>query len=155
MTTHSAPMSEDLDHTIDHFWETIPPLWRLVRAYIRDAAAHKFGITVEQFHILRHVSKGAISMSQLAEAQHISRPAISQSIDALVHKGLVLRAANQQDRRYIQVQLTASGRALLEAIFQDTRSWMRSKLCVLSQSEMKSINQAITRLKEALEEPAA
>jgi DNA-binding MarR family transcriptional regulator len=73
---------------IDRFWETVPPLWGTIRSHIRSAATGNFDISVEQFHILRHVRKGIGSISELATAKNISRPAVSQAVEALVKKGL-------------------------------------------------------------------
>ena len=49
-------VSERLQNqAIDRFWETVPPLWGMIRTHIRAEATKNFDITVEQFHILRHV----------------------------------------------------------------------------------------------------
>jgi hypothetical protein len=96
-----------LPRTIEKFWETVPPAWNAIRAFIRETAARDFDITVEQFHILRHVAKGSGSISELAQAKHISRPAISQAVDMLVNKGLLTRCQDERDRRFVKLELAA------------------------------------------------
>jgi DNA-binding MarR family transcriptional regulator len=127
------------EQTIDCFWETVPPLWSRIRERIRLTAADRFDITVEQFHILRHIRLGHGSVSQLADAKRISRPAISQAVELLVNKGLITRTHDPIDRRVVQLELTVSGCALLDALFQDTRDWMRLNLADLSEDELSQI----------------
>ena len=141
--------SEDLiGQAIDRFWETIPPFWHRVRAHIRQVAAEQFDISVEQFHILRNIRRGRVSVSELAEAKNISRPAISQGVDVLVNKGLIARTPNAQDRRQIQLNLTGSGNALLDAIFDNTRQWMMQVLSPLSDEELQTLVHAMESLRK-------
>jgi DNA-binding MarR family transcriptional regulator len=151
MPAKSSPTQEILERTTDRFWEAIPPLWGQVRAHIRAVAIENFEVTVEQFHILRYIRRGRGSVSELALAKHISRPAISQGVDSLVHKGLVSRKPNPADRRYVQLELTAEGDALLDAVFQDTRAWMQARLSALSQAELENVSRALESLKKVLE----
>jgi DNA-binding MarR family transcriptional regulator len=140
-----------LQQTIDRFWETLPPVWSRVRSHLRSTAAEHFSITVEQFHILRHIHRGMNSVSELAAERCISRPAISQVVDALAHKGLVTRQQGVGDRRYVQLALTENGSALLNAIFENNRLWMLSKLEALSQDELSEAVQAMQIVKKTFE----
>ncbi len=145
--------SSDLlrDQAIDRFWETIPPLWNLVRSHIRATATGNFDITVEQFHVLRHVRRGVTSMSDLAVAKNISRPAISQAVDVLVKKGLLTRVQSVQDRRVVDLALTEEGIALLDAVFEATREWMKERMSGMSTEELETIAKAMTMMKKMLE----
>lgn len=139
------------ERTIDRFWETIPPLWGSIRARIRATAAERFGITVEQFHVLRYVRSGPNSMAELAAAKNISRPAISQAVDVLVKKGLVARVQNAADRRVVDLTLTGEGNALLDAIFKETRGWMKERMKSLSAADLETVSQAMEALKRMME----
>ncbi len=146
------PSSEHLqDQAIDRFWETVPPVWNFVRSHIRTTATEKFDITVEQFHVLRHVRRGICSASELATAKNISRPAISQAVDILVNKGLLMRAQSTQDRRYVELSLTDSGNALLDTVFKETRGWMKKRMNALSAEELETIAKAMEAMKKMLE----
>ncbi len=139
------------EQAIDRFWETVPPLWSFVRSHIRASAIGSFDIPVEQFHILRHVRRGICSISELAKAKNISRPAISQSVDSLVNKGLLRRVQNAQDRRYVELSLTNAGNALLEAVFKETRGWMKEHMHALTVAELETIIKAMKAMKKMLE----
>jgi len=138
------------DQAIDRFWETIPPLWNLIRAHIRTTATSKFDITVEQFHVLRYVRKGTESMSELATAKNISRPAISQAVEVLVKKGLLTRVQSVQDRRYVELALTEAGNNLLDTVFKETREWMKERMQTLTAEELETIAKAMEVMKKML-----
>lgn len=136
MPANTDSKTVKLEQTLDKFWETIPPLWGYIRAHIRAVATENFEISVEQFHILRFIRRGYQTVSDLADARNISRPAVSNGVDALVHKGLVARTPDQEDRRRISLNLTAAGNALLDSVFQNTREWMKASMVDLSAEEL-------------------
>ena len=136
------------NQAIDRFWETIPPLWGMIRTHIRSEATKKFDISVEQFHILRHVRRGTGSISELATAKNISRPAISQAVEVLVKKGLLTRVQSTQDRRFVELALTDAGNKLLDTVFQETRGWMKERMSPLSLDELETIAKAMEALKK-------
>jgi DNA-binding MarR family transcriptional regulator len=139
------------ERAIDRFWETVPALWNDVRSHIRAAATTQFDITVEQFHVLRHVRRGIGSVSELATAKNISRPAISQAVDILVNKGLLSRVQSTQDRRYVELALTDEGDRLLDTVFKETRSWMKERMHALTTQELETIAQAMEIMKKIIE----
>lgn len=146
------PIEQLLDYTIDRFWDAIPPVWRQIRNHIHTIASEEYGVTVEQFHVLRHIRKGAESVSELAEVKQISRSAISQIVEVLVSKGLITREHGKDDRRFVQLALTSSGSDLLAAISQKNRAWMLDKLALLEREELDSILCALDSLKRAFDE---
>lgn len=90
-------------------------------------------------------------MSELAAAKNISRPAISQAVDILVRKGLLTRLQRTQDRRYVELSLTNSGNALLDAVFKETRDWMKERMRALDADELETIAKAMEAMKKMLE----
>ena len=119
-----TPSDHLRDRAIDRFWETVPPLWNSVRSHIRATATANFDISVEQFHVLRYVRRGTDSVSELATAKNISRPAISQAVEVLVKKGLLTRVPKKEDRRCVDLverSLHGLGDVALALLKQDER----------------------------------
>ncbi|MCX7037893.1 MAG: MarR family transcriptional regulator [Spirochaetes bacterium] len=137
----------NLPHTIDLFWETIPPIWNRVKKNIRCIINDRFDIGVEEFHILRHISKGLSSVSELASAKQISRSAVSQAVNVLVEKGLLARSQNTRDRRCQRLELTSNGSSLLQSVFRANRRWMARSLSTFSPEEIDQVNQAMRTVK--------
>lgn len=151
MITDTTSKVQVLEQTLDKFWESVPQLWSHIRAHIRAVATENFDISVEQFHILRFIRRGHCSVSELADARNISRPAVSQGVDALVNKGLVTRTQSKEDRRYVELELTPDGNALLDSVFQNTREWMRVSLDKLSQEELELAMRGLEMLKKMID----
>ena len=152
MVTLVSTSEETLQQAIERFWETIPPVWNQIRGNVRAIAAESLHISVQQFHILRHIRKGIRSASELASVSQLSRPAISQSVDVLVERGLITRRQSAQDRRYVELELTPSGTDMLNAIFEENHRWMMQKLASLSQEELGNILLGMKALKDAFME---
>jgi DNA-binding MarR family transcriptional regulator len=125
-----------VDKLIDRFWESVPPVWHITRAYIRQVAAEKFSMTSEQFQVLRRIRKGIDSVSALADANHTSRSSVSKAVDALVNKGLVSRLTDEDDRRHIHLTLTPEGQRLLTEVYDHAEAWLREKFQALAPEEL-------------------
>jgi DNA-binding MarR family transcriptional regulator len=154
MDTETVTREQLVRQTIDRFWETVPPVWNIVRCNVRSIATERFEISVEQFHILRHIRRGIVSISELADVKGISRPAISQAVDLLVDKGLIARQQDKDDRRYVRLALTPSGDELLNKIFQQNRAWMSQKFSSLDPGDLVKIAAALEILRSTFEEPS-
>jgi len=68
---------------IDQFWESVPAAWQQTRSQVRHNA-------FEKFQLLHRLRNGRVSESALAEASQTSRNALSQTVDSLVTRGLVI-----------------------------------------------------------------
>ncbi len=81
-----------------------------------------YGITPSQGRALdvlargSHHGGGMIRLNQLAERLHIAPRSVTTVVDALEAAGLVERIQDPEDRRAILLQLTESGRQLVEQI---------------------------------------
>jgi DNA-binding MarR family transcriptional regulator len=133
--------------TVDSVLETLPPVWDRIRSNFRTAATGKFGITLEQFHVLRHIRKGYCSVSDLAEKKQISRAAVSQAVDTLVSKGLVTRTQETGDRRCVRLELTPYASEVLAANFEENRIWIKGKMASLNAEERLCVREAMGILK--------
>ena len=136
-------IEENLWQTIAQFWETVPSVWNLIRCHLRTIAAEQFDISVEQFHVLRHIRKGFQSVGELADKKQISRSAVSQSVEVLVAKGLVTRRQESDDRRCVLLELTPHASEVMDANFQQNRVWMKKRMASLAPEELGSIQRAM------------
>jgi DNA-binding MarR family transcriptional regulator len=138
---------------IEAFWSTVPPVWNRVKGNVRAIAVEHYDISVEQFHILRHIRRGLTSVSELAEVKQISRSAISQAVEILVARGLISRRQNALDRRNIPLELTESGNALLDTIWEKNRAWMKSRMISLTEQDLNTLTGAMEILSRTFAEP--
>jgi DNA-binding MarR family transcriptional regulator len=142
-----SPTNPSLLQAVDGVLETLPPVWDRIRSNLRAAATEKFGITLEQFHVLRHIRHGYRSVSELAEKKQISRPAVSQAVEDLVAKGLVTRTQESGDRRCVSLELTPYAVEVMDANFQENRVWMKGEMASLTKEELACLVKAMGILK--------
>jgi len=152
LVTDSA-IEQLIPATIEAFWSTIPPVWNRVKGNVRAIAVEHYDISVEQFHILRHIRRGLTSVRELAEVKQISRSAVSQAVDILVARGLICRRQNALDRRNIPLELTESGDLLLDTIWEKNRAWMNSQMRSLTVEDLKILTKAMEILAGTFVEP--
>jgi DNA-binding MarR family transcriptional regulator len=120
MTGEPAPLTgrEALLHRLlslqpalrHRFRATIPAELRLhLQKAMEDVTASQMEVLM-----LLHQSPSGLSMHELAEAQAITPSSATQLVDRLVRMGLVERLREEDDRRLVRVELSASARQKFE-----------------------------------------
>ena len=142
------PSQPSLDNAVDTVLETLPPVWDRIRSNLRLGATSKFGISLEQFHTLRHIRMGYCHTGALAEKRQISRPAISQAVAGLVARGLVTRVQESGDRRLVRLELTPYANEVLDENYRQNRAWTKGRMAALSREETDCLRQAMEILKK-------
>jgi len=124
------------------------PLRELIRIFglverIMQPYFARFGISGSQWGILRnlHAAEEAghpgLRLSELSERLLIRPPSVTGLVDRLVRAGFVARDGSASDLRVKQVQLTRSGRKLVERILQRHQDQIDNLLAGLSDDEQK------------------
>lgn len=132
-----------LQETAELVINILPRIWFAIRGNLRSAATTKFSISLEQFHILRHIHKGYTSVAELAEVKGTSRSAVSQAVQILVEKDLVTREVDPNDRRSANLKITPYAEEVLNANMEDTRRWIEEKMQELSAEDLKKVQEAM------------
>lgn len=142
-----AAKDKELRSAVDAVLDALPPVWDRIRSNLRAAATGKFGITLDQFHTLRHIKKGFQSVGELAEKRQVSKAAISQSVETLVKKGLVTRRQDGPDRRCVLLELTPYASEVLDANYEDNRGWVAERMASLTAAQLGELSRAMATLK--------
>jgi DNA-binding MarR family transcriptional regulator len=106
-----------------------------IRAEMRNAGSGT--LTVPKLRALLFIRRhpGA-SLSPLAEHLGMALPATSGLVERLVQAGLVNRTTNPDERRRIQLSLTAPGTEHVERAQLLVRSRLRADLAAISPAEL-------------------
>lgn len=100
----------------------------------------KHGITTPQLIILKQIEgKEAITVTQLAKQVSLKQATVTDILNRLERKGLVLREKDTGDRRRVLVKETDTGKRLLEATpsplqdtflekFENLEDWQQSMI---------------------------
>lgn len=84
----------------------------------------KFGISIPEWRVLAHLSQaGSVSIREIYEKVAMDKPKVSRAAQRLEAAGYVTKRENPQDRRLVELSLTAKGRETIEAILPIARSY--------------------------------
>jgi DNA-binding MarR family transcriptional regulator len=108
-------------------------------------AVGELDLSISQIRIL-HLLNGPLpeaSLKGLADEIGLSMPAVSRSVDALVHRGLVTRTENDTDRRLKAVRATDEARALIDRLTELRVAGISDFVETLSDEERGQLSQAL------------
>ena len=109
------------------------------------------GLTPERLSLLSVlVFGGPATMSALARAEHVTRPAITRTVGALEAAGLVRREEVAADRRQSLVSATAAGKRLLEAGRRARIERIAAVLGDVRPEELAELDRALAVVRKAL-----
>lgn len=105
-------------HTIAEV-RVVDVLTRIQRQWWRELSERlaEEGVGVEQWRVLRALGAAdGLSMGELAEQVQVPAPSLTRLVDGLVDQAQVHRRQSAQDRRRIDVHLSAGGQVLLSLL---------------------------------------
>jgi len=89
---------------------------------------------------------GPMSLSQLAEAEHVRAPTMSRIVEGLVRDELVFRDVNASDRRGISIRATDKGLALLREGRKVRTKALAARMKLLGESEQRALVRGVELL---------
>jgi len=132
---------------------TSPKLWivlarchhALTQLVERDIAG--LGLCVSDFMALEALlHKGPLTISGIQAKVLLASGSMTAAVDRLEARGLVLRKAVAGDRRARRVELTPSGRQLIETAFAEHARHLEEAVSVLNDDEKKQIYGGLKKL---------
>jgi DNA-binding MarR family transcriptional regulator len=125
---------------------TVLTLARLARLLERACPE----LTLPQYRLLAMIADGAERASEIAGRLALTKPTVSATIDTLVERGLVTRAAADDDRRAVRLQITVEGGAVLAAAERAMRERLDDLLVRVD--DPHTVQLALAQLGDALDE---
>ncbi|MCK9412377.1 MAG: MarR family transcriptional regulator [Prolixibacteraceae bacterium] len=110
----------------------------------------KHGLAEQQYNVLRILrgfrAQAPLSIGFIKERMLDKDSDVSRIVDRLFEKGLLTRKENPGDRRQKAVEITASGLALLDSMFECER--MADKLLAnLTKTEILELNRLLDKIR--------
>jgi DNA-binding MarR family transcriptional regulator len=116
--------------------------------YVRAVGELELSLTqLRALHVLAYDAE-RMSLKELADRLGLSLPAVSRSIDGLVHRGLVTRAEDADDRRMKQVRATPEVAPLLDRLTELRLAGIEQFVSTLSARERSKLAAALAPLAE-------
>ena len=105
------------------------------------------GLTISQFAVLEVLlHRGPLCQRDIGRKILKSGGNITLVIDNLERRGLVQRTRTAGDRRYVSVDLTATGRSLIEQLFPRQAAKITAELAVLTAEEQDELARLCRKL---------
>jgi DNA-binding MarR family transcriptional regulator len=116
---------------------------RLIRLLMRSGA-HELSRT--ESGVLSTLTEGPRRITELAGTEALAQPTVTQLVDKLEGRGLVIRGRSGEDGRVVLVEITPLGAKQLEELRAEIRANMREALADLPDAELTDLVHAAETL---------
>lgn len=127
--------------------EIMPLLMRNMGSHMR---CHGGGLVPAHLRLLGMLSRRTYNLTELAEMQSVTLATMSNSVAILVERGLAERQPAANDRRVVQVCLTARGNAVLEHITRSMEERFAGRLEDLAEEDLQALENGLAVLMRVL-----
>jgi DNA-binding MarR family transcriptional regulator len=109
------------------------------------------GLSRAETGILGSLEQGAQRITELATAQALAQPTVTQLVGLLAERGFVARGRHPNDGRVVLVSLTDDGRAALDALRARYRAVLREQLADRSDADVLALAAATEVLQDVID----
>lgn len=131
--------------------DLMPLIERAVSSELRRSRQY---VTPSHLVILAALTKGPYTLSRLSEISAVSLPTMSNSVTTLVKRGWVKRRQSAGDRRFIEVELTTTGRKALVDIRRRVELYFTAQFSSLQPAKRAELPSALKILLETFQNKA-
>lgn len=134
--------------------EIVNGLRRVVRAVelYSQEVNREFGLTGPQLWALKTLSRrGPLATTELSRALAVQPSTLSLLVNRLEKRGLVRRNRPREDRRFVEIGLTARGAALAKRAPEPAQGRLLHGLRAVPGREVRAIRSAVEQIVEMME----
>ena len=132
--------------------DIIPLVMRAVAAELRSAGGMP---APAHFGLLSILSSQPRRLTELAAIQGVSLPTMSNSISSMAKSGWVRRAAPETDRRVVMIEVTGTGRAVLDRVGKCAEAHLADVLAPINLPERRRLQGGLGILRTVFAASAA
>jgi DNA-binding MarR family transcriptional regulator len=139
----SSKDTESLERTAQILLETMPSVIGYVTSEIRRSGPVDNPV---HFGLLRTLRRGSRTLHELAELHSVRLPTMSRTVTVMEERGWLRRERSQEDRRSVNVSLTASGRTALGTVEELAIRRASTLLEALGEEESRALHHGLEAL---------
>jgi DNA-binding MarR family transcriptional regulator len=141
MTIEPQSRPEAPEHLRLRLWVRLLRAARPIEAELRRRLGRKFGITLPKFDVMAALARreAGMTMTEVSRLLMVSNGNVTGLVDRLVAEGLVIRTANEKDRRATFVRLTRKGLRLFETMAEAHERWVNEILASLNDEQSQDM----------------
>lgn len=132
-------------------------LRELIRILVRNLGilekndASCCSVTVGQCHAIVEIGRvGSISLTDLSDLIGVDKSTMSRTINNLVEDSLVIRDIDEDNRRYVNIQLTDSGRMIYNNIEKTMNTYYQGIFDSIPEEKRNQVLESLQILKDAV-----
>ncbi|MBV1757969.1 MAG: MarR family transcriptional regulator [Dethiosulfatibacter sp.] len=132
-------------------------LRELIRILVRNLGilekndASCCSVTVGQCHAIVEIGRvGSISLTDLSDLVGVDKSTMSRTINNLVEDSLVIRDIDEDNRRYVNIQLTDSGRMIYNNIEKTMNTYYQGIFDAIPENKRDQVLESLQILKDAV-----
>jgi DNA-binding MarR family transcriptional regulator len=139
MTIEPQSRPEEMKHRRLRLWVRLLRAVRPIEAELRRRLTHEFGVTLPKFDVMAALARreAGMTMTEVSRLLMVSNGNVTGLVDRLVAEGLVMRTANEKDRRATFVRLTRKGLRLFETMAEAHEQWVNEILASFSDEQSR------------------
>ncbi|MCK4713735.1 MAG: MarR family transcriptional regulator [Marinosulfonomonas sp.] len=97
-----------------------------------DLYRQKFGISIPEWRVVAHLSQaGPVSVREIHQKVDMDKSKVSRAATRLEAAGYVTKRINHTDRRLVELELTANGRAMIDELTPIAQTYEAEVLAML------------------------
>jgi DNA-binding MarR family transcriptional regulator len=138
------------EHLRLRLWVRLLRAARPIEAELRRRLAREFGVTLPKFDVMAALARreAGMTMTEVSRLLMVSNGNVTGLVDRLVAEGLVMRIANEKDRRATFVRLTNKGLRLFEVMAAAHERWVNEILGSFSDERSETMVGLLDALRE-------
>jgi DNA-binding MarR family transcriptional regulator len=145
----TAPAPSAIDAV--HLAQSLRPAVLRVSRVLRQQAS-TVGLSALDALLLGQIrNRPGIGVSQLADAERMTRPTMSVHVKRLEAAGWVARASDLEDARRFGLSITPAGVVALEAVRRERNDWLAARLAALPPEARQALADAVEPLLQLVE----
>ena len=127
----------------------------LVGIIARSITEVEHEVSITQFRVLVMIAtRGSLNLGEVAEGLGVHPSNATRTVERLVVAGLIERAENPADRRYLVLKLTRAGHDIVERVMAYRRGAIESVLEDMPGARRQALATALGAFAEAAGEPS-
>lgn len=147
LSSHPAPASGT---DVAAIVQGLRRITKALEEYSREVY-RAYGLTGPQLWALKTLhGRGALTAGELAEALVVHQSSVSVLVARLERRRLVRRVRRRSDRRFVEITLTAAGRALAEQSPEPAQGRLLHQLRRMPPTEVARIRESVDTLVAAM-----
>ena len=150
MTVDPQTRPEAAPHLRLRLWVRLLRGARPIEAELRRRLDREFGVTLPKFDVMAALARreSGMTMTEVSRQLMVSNGNVTGIVDRLFAEGLVVRIANEEDRRATFVRLTPKGLDLFEAMAAAHERWVDEILAAFSDEKCETVIDLLDALRE-------